>query len=150
MRVLQLLLLLPLTFVPASLQAQQQESKAATAIRHLKESTRAGLDSLDREQEKMENDAARLKKDAVADYKKEKASIKKHEAKLRQQVKEETKVADDKWESFKTSVEKDFHELQQRVHHLKEKIKKQLPGDNHQLQDEPPTENNTAPTTLLT
>lgn len=150
MRVLYLLLLLPLTFVPASLQARQHESKAATAIRRLKENTRAGLDSLDREQQKMENDAAHLKKDAAADYKKEQASIKKHEAKLRQKVKEETKVADEKWESFKTSVEKDFHELQQRVHHLKEKIKKQLPGDHQHLQDEPPTENHTAPTTLLT
>lgn len=143
-----LLLFVPFIWIHANLQAQG--SKAAEAIRHIKESTRASLDSLDREQEKMESDAARLKKDAVADYKKEKASIQKHEAKLRQKVKEDTKVADEKWESFKTSVEKEFNELQQRVHHLKEKIKKQLPGDNHNLQDEPPTENNTPPTTLLT
>lgn len=146
MKIRQLFVLIPFIWLYSTSQAQ--ESKAAEAIRHVKEATRAGLDSLDREQEKMENDAARLKKDAVADYKKEKAAIKKHEAKLRQKVKEETKVADEKWESFKTSVEKDFHELEQRVHHLREKIKKQLPNDH--LQEQPPTESSSAPTTLLT
>nr|WP_295873012.1 hypothetical protein [uncultured Chitinophaga sp.] len=143
MRFSQLFVLLPFLWICGPLQAQQ-ESKVAAAVRQLKENTRAGLDSLDRIQEQMENDAAHLQKEAVILYRKEKAIIRKRETRLRQKVKEEAAVVEDKWETYKSSVEKDFRDLQQRVDALKEKIKKQLP------QDEPPVENRHTPTTLLT
>ncbi|SKA30868.1 hypothetical protein SAMN04488128_103364 [Chitinophaga eiseniae] len=143
MTLFQLFVLLPLIWMANPLQVRQ-ESEAAAAVRHIKENTRTGLDSLDRVQDQMENDAARLSKETIAYYRKEKAAIQKQETRLRRKVKEETKVADDKWETFKSSVEKDFRALQQRVDALKEKIKKQLP------QEEPPAESDHPPTTLLT
>lgn len=147
MRAQQLLVLIPFLWIYNTSTAQHAESKAATAIRHIKETTRAGLDSLDREQEKMDGDAVHLKKEAIADYKKEIADIRRSEVKLRQRVGEEKKIADEKWESFKTSVEKDFNMIKQRVEHLREKVKKGLPDNDQQG---PPQENNTPPTTMLT
>ncbi|MBC9929426.1 hypothetical protein [Chitinophaga qingshengii] len=148
MRIYQLLMLIPFSWICYhTSQAQQSESKAAAAIRHIKETTRAGLDSLDREQEKIDGDAIHLKKEAIADYKKEITDIRRSEVKLRRRVREESKIADEKWESFKTSVEKDFHTIKQRVEHLREKVKKGLPDNDQQG---PPSENNSAPTTLLT
>ncbi|WP_212003613.1 hypothetical protein [Chitinophaga sp. HK235] len=138
-----LLLILPLASVSRPSLAQQKETKAATDIRQLKVKTRNALDSLDKEQERLKEDAGKLKKSEEADFKKEMAAIKREEANLREKVKEETRVADEKWESFKTTVEKEFNGLKKRVERVKEKLKKQIPDNSQQPAEryvpEPPT-----------
>ncbi|RBL91394.1 hypothetical protein [Chitinophaga flava] len=141
-----LLLILPLAFVGRPSLAQQKETKTAADIRQLKAKTRNALDSLDKEQERLKEDAGKLKKSEEAEFKKEMAAIKREEVNLREKVKEETRVADEKWESFKTTVEKEFNDLKKRVERAKDKLKKQIPDNSQQ----PAERNVPEPPTLLT